>query len=339
MVNAKKSVTAEELGELTQKWWSTPVVNASGEPGWDEEVLAVNAMTDAIDALPEWALQVRSVMPQWGFEMCAHRWLDGLDNVINMIGKEEFWPFTAGWCGDVPGRIKEAAEQRAAAVAAWLGGGTLEGHGLQRQVAQWLGESTADKRETATCFVELVRTFFFPSPDDDRKDLVVGWRSRGEHNDVLASRFEEGGFAGLLQNTCGFKTIDYLDLHIRRIGGDTSPERDTRCLCNGQLRYVLRDDPERYDTTRGYLWGLHAYLHGRHETWLRSTVPECAGAAVYALQGVCRAGSPTPLRRWLVASLLKTTKIWCQRALSRMGDELVPGYASDLPRIPATGVA
>jgi hypothetical protein len=96
-----------------------------------------------------------------------------------------------------------------------------------------------------------------------------------------------------------------------------------------------RADPERYETTRGYLWGLYAYLMGRDEAWLRETKPECAGAAVYPLQGVWRAGSPTPLRRWLVASLLKSTKVRCQCALDRARDPDLPGHFRDLPDVVA----
>ena len=83
--------------------------------------------------------------------------------------------------------------------------------------------------------------------------------------------------------------------------------------------------------TLGYLWGWQAYLLGRDKIWLRSTHPDCAGAAIYALQGVSRAGPPIPLRRWLIASLLKATKIWCQCALNKAGGDFVPAVATDLP--------
>ena len=50
-----------------------------------------------------------------------------------------------------------------------------------------------------------------------------------------------------------------------------------------------------------------------------------------------RAGSPTPLRRWLVASLLKSTKIWCQALLNATAkyDVALPAYALDLPDVVA----
>ncbi len=154
----------------------------------------------------------------------------------------------------------------------------------------------------------------------------------------LKTLFYSGeGFDFLLQNRCGFKIIDRLDIAIRVIGGDDSESPDLVAVCIGQIRFVPRDDPARFDTTRGYLWGLDACLRGRGQEWLRANNPECAGAAIYALQGVSRAGPPTPLRRWLVASLLKSTTIWCQALLNATGryDVALPAYALDLPDVVA----
>ena len=177
MTKAKERLAVEDLDKLTHKWWETAVINVAGKYDWDEEIKAVNAMMDEIDEFPEWALHVRDAMPKYGFEMCAHRWLDGLDVAIRMIGTEVFWPSTAGRCGDVPGRIADAAEQRAAAVQDWSGGRTSNKGGIRRQVAQWLGEQTPEKREAATCFVELVRAFFFGSRlNNAAKAIAEQWR-------------------------------------------------------------------------------------------------------------------------------------------------------------------
>ena len=72
-------------GLVDGEWWVAPLVYTwpGRERVWDEEVKAVNAMMDKIDEFPEWALQIRGAMPNRdGFEMCTHRWLDGLDHVI-----------------------------------------------------------------------------------------------------------------------------------------------------------------------------------------------------------------------------------------------------------------
>ena len=335
MTEDKKSVSAEELDKLTHKWWETTVLDATGEYVWDEEVRAVNAMMAEVAEFPEWALQVRDAMPKYGFEMCSHRWLDGLDDVIRMIGAEEFHPSSAGHCGDVPGRIVDATQQRATAVQRWMDGKASSEDGLHRQVAEWLGEPTREKREAAACYAELVGAYFLKS--DDAKALTAQWQVRVDQNEILKLMFEGEGFHSLLECACGFKIMDRLDLYVRIIGGDRSQAGERHGVCNDQLRFVLRDDPARFDTTRGILWGLQAYLLGCDEEWLQATKPDCAGAAIYALHGVSRAGAPTPLRRWLVASLSKSTKIWGQCMLNNMKEDKIPAYALDLPDV-ATAV-
>jgi len=333
MANAKKRGSAEELDKLTHKWWETTVLDATGEYVWDEEVRAVNATMTDVGEFPGWALQVRDAMPKYGFEMCSHRWLDGLDDVIRMIGAEEFHPSSAGHCGDVPGRIVDAAQQRAVAVQHWMDGEAPPEHSLDRQAAEWLGEQTHEKKEAAACYAELVGAYFLKS--DDAKALTAQWQARVDQNEILKLMFEGEGFHSLLECACGFKIMGRLDLYIRIIGGDHSQAGERHGVCNDQLRFVVRDDPARFDTTRGTLWGLHAYLLGRDEEWLWANKPECAGAAIYALRGVSRAGAPTPLRRWLMASLLKSTKIWCQCMLNNVGEDKVSAYARDLPDVAA----
>ena len=159
------------------------------------------------------------------------------------------------------------------------------------------------------------------------------WRARGDANTVLAAIFAPGeGLIGLLQNRCGYKVIDRLDILIRMIGGDDSQAGDLPgTCCRRQIGMSLRDDPARYYETLGMLWGLGARLTGRDEAWLRANKPAVAEAAARALGEVQRAGELAPLRRWLVASMLKATKIWCAFALWDAGDVELPDHARDLP--------
>jgi len=64
-------------------------------------------------------------------------------------------------------------------------------------------------------------------------------------------------------------------------------------------------------------------------------LPECAGSALYAHRKVSAPGELTPLRRWLAASCLKATKLWCQCALKHMGKDGAPARARDLPDLVA----
>jgi len=334
MMDEKRDLTTADLDALTRKWWEAPVSDATGQPGWDEEIKAINAASARIATFPRWVLEVRETMPKWGFEMCAHRWLDGLDEVLRMIETGRSWPSTLGHCGDVPGRIFSAVERRAAALQAWGERQVPAKDCFRRQVAYWLGEPTPAKREAAECLAELMRAFFFATEGEDTaKERAKAWRGRASANELLALLFEGEGLDALLENRCGFKTLDRLDLYIRIIGGDLSQAAERHGLCNRQLRFVLRDDPARYEVTRGYLWGLQAYLLGHDAAWLRSAQPECAGAAIYALRRASAGGEPTLLRRWLVASLLKAAKIWCQRALAPSGDGVKPAYTEELPDV------
>jgi RNA polymerase sigma-70 factor (ECF subfamily) len=300
----------------------------------DDEIKAVNSMVAEVEEFPEWSLQVRRAMPNLdGFEMCTHRWLEGLDDVMKMIGSEHFFPSDAGHCGDMPDEIVDAARQRVAAVQSWIEGKSASEGDLRRRVTEWLGEQNPEKTEAATCYVELASAYFHFS-NDDKEALLAKWRARADQNHMLKLVFERNGFQELLEHLCGFRTIDLLDLYIRIIGGDCSQAAERYGGCALQLRFTLRDDPERFGITHGYLWGLQAYLLGRDEKWLQEMKSECAGAAIHALQLVSRAGAPTPLRRWLVTSMLKTTKLWCQHVINTSEGD-VPAYAGDLPDVVA----
>lgn len=272
-------------------------------------------------------------MPKWGFEICSHRWLQGLDDVLTMMATERAFFSNAGHCGDLPGNIVAEADRRASAVRRWFeGAAPLDELGCQ--VAGWLGERTPDKVEAARCFVELVQSRLFGDLRHEQQVAqVTAWRSRGAANEITAQLLAPFGLDDLLQNACGFKLLDRLDMNIRLIGGDETNAQERLGNCNGQLRLMWRDDPARYQTTRGYLWGAHAYLAGHDDGWLRAHKPDCAGAAIYALQRLSKPGAITPLRRWLAASFLQTTKLWCQMAMARSSEEIIPTWAHDLPEM------
>jgi len=335
-MSVPKEGTPPDVQTLLKRWWETTGLDAKDSSRWDAEVKAVNAIMPPLAGVPAWALEVRGAMPRYGFEMCSHRWLDGLDHLLGMLESEAFRPSQAGHCGDVPGRIGHAAERRAAAVERWLKGQPPGDDAVARRTAERLGSRTKEKDEAAACFVEMVRGGFFgPWDKAAREARTARWKARAASNPTLRAMFEGEGFHELLNNDCGFKVIDRLDVYIEMIGGDNSRVGERHGVCNTQLRFVLRDDPARYDVTRGYLWGLDARLRGRDGAWLRANKPECSGSAIYAHRKVSAPGELTPLRRWLAASCLKATKLWCQCALKHMGKDGVPARARDLPDVAA----
>jgi len=304
----------------------------TGELVLDAECLAINALLHEIEYLPEWAIDTRRAMPQYGFERCSHRWVQGIDDIMQMIGTEQYWPSTAGHCGDVPGVVCTAAEHRALAVQNWINSSPAENDELCGYVANLLGEQTPEKIAAATCFVELVRAFFFVSRSDETaKTMAATWRDRINENPLLALMFQGEGFDYLLQNRCGFMIIKRLDLYIQLISGKCNHANDRHGVCNDQLRFDYTDDPERIEVTRGYLWGLYAYLMGHNADWLRTHKADCAGAGIYALQRVDVTGDRSLLRRWLVASLLKSAKVWCM--VGRKPNDNAPAQLMDLPDV------
>ncbi len=319
-----------DLDKLIEEWWKTAATHRGDNTyEWDDEIKAINAFTPPAASLPDWAIHVRNAMPRYGFELCSHRWLDGLDHVIEMIGDESYRPFSAGQCGDVPNRVIDAALQRAGAVECWLGSESDPETPLHVDVAERLGTPDAEKEQAARCFVDLVRSFFTePCPNQNGLTLARRWRGKAKKNNILNETLAGKGLDVLLQSRCGFKVIDRLDIYIQMIGGDMSRTADRHGVCRAQSRFIYPDDPERYETTRGYLWGLYAYLAGRDGEWLQSQRPECADEAVHALNGVSQAGKPTPLRRWLAASFLKSTKLWIDHGIPI---DLMPSNVRELP--------
>ncbi len=324
-----ESTEARAHAAIPDTWWDACLPDAAG----DDETRTIDRMMGEIDDLPDWALQARADMPKWGFEMCAHRWLDGLDHAVDMVARGAYTASEAGHCGDVPATIAQGAEARADAVQRWIDDEDAAGDPTAKHTRDVLGDKDPAKVEAAACFVQLVRTGFFRWEELD--DVAAPWRERAAANSLLATVFEGEGLDGHLHNDCGHKVLHRLDTFVRLIGRDTRGTDERHGACNSQLRFVFRDDPERYEVTRGVLWGLYAYLAGRDAEWLRARHREVAGAGVVTLRRLTDAGEATPVRRWLAASLLKTTKLWCERALSRCDPAQVPATATRLPGVPA----
>ena len=331
----QKHVTARDISDrITKKCWETSAFHVGDQYVLDADATALNRMALALGELPDWAVRVREAMPKYGFELCSHRWLEGLRQLMRMVGTQKAWRTRAGRCGDVPKSVANSALRRADAVEAWLAGRKHNGS-LRLRVAETLGQPTSGKTEAAQCFVELVRQFFTePRPNDEAMSLAKRWRAKSAHNPILATMFKGEGFHSLLQNRCGYRVIDRLDIYIEIIGGDQSRAGERHGVCNDQIRYILRDDPPRFIVTRGYLWGLYAYLSGHDADWLKENKPECAEPAIHALTTVSQAGPPNPLRYWLVASLLKAAKTWVQKLATEKWHDTIPEHPKDLPDLP-----
>jgi len=315
-----------ELQAHRDAWWDTPL------PPNTIEAHALDAWAERLWPLPDWALEVRSAMPKWGFEMCAHRWIEGLEHTLDLIIQGTYSPSEAGHCGDIPSATKSAAMARAMDVAHWLSGVPM---GIEETPAQqWLGAPSRSKRVGATCFVEAVRyALGGPTDEDAWQSNVAGCRETCAPYPQLQPLFAEHGLQRLLENACGYALLRQLDGYVRLIGGDDSSAGELVYNCNGQLRFLWQEDPERYARTRAMLWGIQAKLLDWDEETLRANQPDCADAAYQVLGRIRPVDAGDAIRRWLLASLLVSTKIWCLRALERSPAAHVPTWAHDLPTL------
>jgi hypothetical protein len=329
-------LSVDQVDQVTSQWFAgTRETRAGFQRDLDAEKEVLDAAKSAAGSIPEWAERLRAAMPDWGFEICAYRWLDGLDEVLGMIEQAEYHPTRLGRCGDIPTTVFLAAEQRAQAVERWLNAGPQQGQDeLTCQIDAWLGRPTVDKQDAARCFIEVVRSSLF-EPEEQAKATAWQWREGKDRSEILTRLFYGDGIDGGLQNACGCQTINRLDTYLRVIGGDDSQLAETRWVCNTALRFALRDDPSRLPTTLSYMWGLHAYVAGLDAQWLWQTRPQVAGAAIHVLRRLSRSSAPPPVTRWLAAWLLATTRFWYRRALSFVAEDEIPVHLKDVPELPA----
>ena len=324
------SAIMAQATERDIEWWGDRSERHARNQGrFEAEIAMSDGLMACLAHVPQWAIQVRQAMPDWGFEIHCIRWLDGLDMILHSIRDQRHYPTPFGRYGDWPGHLLNAVEARAAAVQAWLDASIDPSDGLAAQAASWLGEADPLKQQAARCFVDIGRT---PTIGRDLLEKRVdAWQARRDENPILQLLFYGDGFKGVLDDGGGFQVLHRLDILIRVIGGDYSELDEIRRQCNGTLRHVCRDDPARMETTLGYLWGLHAFLDGREIGWVRGRAPLVAGAAGYALGALIASEAPGPLKRWLAASFLATTKFWYVRALCFAEDDEVPPYLRNLP--------
>ncbi len=267
------------------EWWEAPGID--GREAFDEEVLYLNSLIDEM-ALPRWAILVRDRMPRWGFEPCAHRFLEGLEQVLGMIGAGRAGP-RFGECGDIPLSVQRRLDQVGEALLQWAGSGNGAG-----PLARELGERTPDRIEAAQAMGEIVLGIGHGPALLDAS--LERWAERARS--PLARRLvdgEEAPLAVLAQHPCSYALL----WNVHRIAsGIGNGEPPSVLVCGSSLRVAPKLDPGRVDTLRKVGEVL--------SQWLQDLPPEQGfGERVYGM-----IGPRDDVRRWLVASLYKTLKLW-----------------------------
>ncbi len=267
------------------EWWEAPGID--GREAFDEEILYLNSLVEEI-SLPRWAILVRDRMPRWGFEPCSHRFLAGLEQVLSMIGAGRVWPRFGG-CGDIPLFVQRELDRLGAAFVQWAGGGN-GGEPLTHS----LGSHTAERAEAARAVGEVVLGIGQGPAALDA--ILERWAERARFGSarVLVDG-DEAPLTLLAQHPCCYSLLWNIERLAHSIGNGEPP---SVLVCIPSLRIAPKLDPTRLAT-----------LHDVGEAlaqWLRESPPrEGLEARVHGLLG-----PRDEVRRWLVASLYKTIKLW-----------------------------
>jgi len=270
------------------EWWEAPGI--SGREDYDEEILYLSSIAEELEETPRWAVAVRDLMPRWGFEPCAHRFGEGLEQLITMIGLERAFPRVGG-CGDVPLPVHRALEHWGRNFVRWSQQENVNG-----PLGRLNGLGACSHPEAALATGEAVLAV---SRGRTALDATLEeWMERGR--DPMTRALTDGDDAPLvsvLRHACCFNTFE----NLRRLAvGLADGELPHVRVCSSSLGVAQRVDPERVIGLRAMVRALGRWMLGR---------PPNDGfcASVHT-----RLGAPDSVRRWLVGSLYKSLKLWVE---------------------------
>lgn len=277
-------------------WWEAPGID--GREAFDEEILYLNSQIEEL-SLPRWAILVRDRMPRWGFEPCSHRFLDGLEQVLVMIGAGRAGPRYGG-CGDVPFPVQHKLDLVGNEFLKWAEEGTENESLVLLPKAH-----TPERAEAAQAVGEILLGIGKgPAKLDAALDRWVEEAGSPIAHALLDG--EEAPLALLAHHPCAYTLFWNLGLLAQSIGNG---ERPSVLVCIPSLRVARVVDPGRLHTLRATGESLARWLKER---------PAASGLdeRVYALLG-----ERDPVRRWLVASLYKSLKLWQVHLDGALGEE------------------
>lgn len=278
------------------EWWEAPGID--GRDAFDEEILYLNSMVEEL-TLPRWAILVRDRMPRWGFEPCAHRFLDGLEQVLHMIGSGRACPRFGG-CGDIPLTVQRQMDELGTTLLRWAERG--DGVGPWRQ---WLGERTPERAEAVRALGEVVQALGRGPASVDT--VLERWAEKAEFSLTQALvADEEAPLPSLARHPCAYTLLGNIERVSRSIGNGEAPGV---LVCLPAFRATQELDPNRILVLRDLAEALAQWLReGRPRSGFEERVH-----ALIALRD--------EVRRWLVASLYKTIKLWLVYLDTALGEE------------------
>lgn len=266
------------------EWWELPGID--GREDFDEEILFLNEFALNGD-LPRWALLVRDLFPRWGFEPCAYRFFDGLEQVLAMIGSARPGPRLGG-CGDIPLFVYQRLQSLGQQFLFWAEGKEAE------EVSRYLGEPDSEKAEAARAVGEALLAMGHGWVAVDA--VLETWADQAKFPLTQALVDEEDGpLPKLLRHACSYNVL----VNIRRLAEGIKEGRlPTIQVCREALVEMPKLAPERLAQLFLILDALARWLK-------RKPAKDGVQAHIHAMLG-----PRDPVREWLGASLYKTLKIW-----------------------------
>ncbi|MCX7750559.1 MAG: hypothetical protein N2320_03260 [Candidatus Bipolaricaulota bacterium] len=277
------------------EWWEAPGID--GREAFDEEILYLNSQLEEL-SLPRWAILVRDRMPRWGFEPCAHRFLEGLEQVLHMIGSGRAGPRFGG-CGDLPLAVQRGLDELGASLLRWAEDGKAAPPlaGLPRA-------PTTEQAEAARAVGEVIRELGNGPAALDA--LLERWAEEARSPLTQSLVADETAPLGLLaRHPCAYTLRWNVAQLVRSIGSGEAPQV---LICLPSLRAAPELDPDRIPTLRTVAEALARWLEGS---------PACSPLE-RRVHGLI--GPRDPIRTWLVASLYKTLKLWLVHLDGALGE-------------------
>ncbi|UCC68384.1 MAG: sigma-70 family RNA polymerase sigma factor [Armatimonadota bacterium] len=271
------------------------------------EVALVNKWREEAEPVAKWALAVNGEVPAWGIEICNHAWLQQLQRIVWMIGRETSLPDPApGRCGSVHVPRRQWAALADQALTRWLGG---EGAAPDDPppgpaIHSLLGKLDDDKAGAARLLRATLRLVLERSPEE----FEQGFKEI-EADSALARELRDA--IRYLEFMCGYRW-ENIFLDLCRAVGDAAyragemPEFDVG-TCAGQASFVYRDDPLRVPTTCAILVGAWAWLQNVSPDVVVSAYPRLAPLAEHTRRQL---GEVTPVKRWLAGRLFVGIRVW-----------------------------
>ena len=283
--------------------------------GVDKEVLAIDAMEDSIAPVDEQATQIRQLITR--FEACYHEADKEAEFIAAAIGAGH----SPQRSNARPAQRRRELENTRRILATWCENPTIEGMaqdvgGIRAsELLGFIGEPSALKTWLVSRVVDRISHALDPNHPYRNLALNVGDYGEPGPGDVGSCYVNDSAFLRRTRETlirdtvdgreskislafaidllmpCGWDFVGCLVTILKAIGGDPHPTRPFACCARNVRLSPLCDRLTTISDTLRVFWKDEAISETTDQRLLESL------------------GTPTPVKRWLTASLDKTIRL------------------------------